>query len=116
MNTIAIAGKASTEKHRLDPARIIEAADSLARRIGDRLPESTLAGLAIELARIARATEERARRARQPIVPIRAGSALAIIASLAGVWFLVRDIHTRWEFSCRLFAKAEAVRSVSTVK
>src|SRR5271165_6966940 len=98
MNPILPAGKASNERHRLDPAKIIETADSLARRLGDKLPGSTLANLAVELARIARATEERAQQARQPIFTIRAGSALAIIASLAGIWYLVRHIHTRWEF------------------
>ncbi len=86
MNAILPVGKALNEKHRLDPAKIIETADSLARRIGDKLPGSTLAGLAAELARIARATEERAGRARQPIFTIRAGSVLAINASLAGIW------------------------------
>ena len=36
--------------------------------------------------------------ARQPIFTIRAGSVLAILASLAGIWYLARHIHTRWEF------------------
>jgi hypothetical protein len=47
--------------HRLDPARIIETSENLARTVGDSLPGSSLAGLAVELARIARATDERAR-------------------------------------------------------
>jgi hypothetical protein len=98
MSSNFAASKASNERHRLDHANIIETADSLSRRLSDKLPGSTLAGLAVELARIARATEERARQARRPIFTIRAASALAIIACLAALWYLVRHIHARWEF------------------
>jgi hypothetical protein len=50
------------------------------------------------LARIARATDERARQARRPIHAIRVASLLAIGASLLGLWYLVDHIHARWEF------------------
>jgi hypothetical protein len=46
--------------HRLDPARIIETAEDLARRVSDKLPGSRLADFAAELAQIARQTDGRA--------------------------------------------------------
>ncbi len=85
-------------RHRLDPAKIIETAENLAREVGNRLPGSTLAGLAVELVQIARATDERARQARRPIYAIRAGSCLAISVTVLLLWLLARHIHTRWEF------------------
>jgi len=84
--------------HRLNPARIVETAENLAQRIGQRLPGRSLAGLAVELARIARQTDERASEARRPILAIRFASATAILASLIGLWYLVHHIHARWEF------------------
>jgi hypothetical protein len=85
-------------RHRLDPARIIETAENLARQIGERLPGSTLATLAVELARIAHVTDERARQARRPIHAIRAGSFLAIGASILLLSFIMLHVHARWEF------------------
>ncbi len=86
------------ERHRLDPAKIIETADHLARRVSEKLLESTLAGLAAELAQVARQTEERAREARRPILAIRIASILAVCGTLLGLWYLARHIHARWEF------------------
>jgi hypothetical protein len=83
------------ERHRLDPARIIETAEDLVRSVGDRLPGSSLAGLAVELAQIARATDERARHARRPIHIIRLASLAAIMASLPGLWYLAAQEVTR---------------------
>jgi hypothetical protein len=85
-------------RHRLDPARIIETTENLARNISEKLPGSSLAGLAVELAQIAHATFERARQARRPIYSIRVLSLLAISASLLGLWYLLSHIHARWEF------------------
>ncbi len=85
-------------KHRLDAGKIIETARNLADDINARLSGSSLAGLAEELAEIAVATDERGRQARQPILAIRAFSALAIALALVGLWYLARHIHTRWEF------------------
>ncbi len=65
------------QKHRLDPAKIILTAENLARRVSDRFPESTLSGLAADLAEIARVTDERARRVRRPIRLIRGAGRLA---------------------------------------
>jgi hypothetical protein len=86
------------QMHRLDPAKIVETAENLAHRVGESLPGSTLASLAIELAAIARKTDERARQARRPIYAIRVGSLLSISSTLVGLWYLAGHIHTRWEF------------------
>jgi hypothetical protein len=85
-------------RHRLDPARIIETAENLARRIGERLPGSSLAALAVELVRIAHVTDEQARQARRPIHAIRAVSFLAIGACLVLLSFIMVHVHARWEF------------------
>jgi hypothetical protein len=85
-------------RHRLDAGKIIETAKNLADEINARLSGTNLAVLAAELARLAVATEERARRARRPFLAIRAFSALAISLVLLGLWYLARHIHTRWEF------------------
>ncbi len=86
-------------RHRIDTARIIETAENLAGQIGERLPGSSLAALAVELVRIAHATEERARQARKPILAIRAGSFLAIGACVVLLSFIMMHVHARWEFS-----------------
>lgn len=98
------------EGHRLDPARIIETAENLAREVGEKLPGSSLAGLAVKLLHVAHATEERARRARRPIYAIRVLSLLAISASLLALWYLLRHIHARWEFGTitEVFEAADA--------
>ena len=44
------ANDSPTVTHRLDPSRIIETAENLAKRIGQRLPGSSLSSLAVELA------------------------------------------------------------------
>ena len=85
-------------RHRLDAGKIIETAKNLADEISVRLSGTNLAGLAEELAGLAVATEERARRARRPLLAIRALSALAISLVFLGLWYLARHIHTRWEF------------------
>jgi hypothetical protein len=85
-------------RHRLDAGKIIETAKNLADEINARLSGTNLAALAEELAGLAVATEERARRARRPFFAIRALSALAISLVLLGLWYLARHIHTRWEF------------------
>ena len=96
--TIIEAEKNLKPRHRLDADKIIETAKNLADEINARLSGTNLAGLAEELAGLAVATEERARRARRPFVAIRALSALAISLVLLGLWYLARHIHTRWEF------------------
>ena len=85
-------------KHRLDAGKIVETAKNLADDINTRLPGSSLAGLAEELAKVAVATRTRGRQARRPILAIRAVSALAISLALVGLWYLARHLHARWEF------------------
>jgi hypothetical protein len=82
------------KNHRLDPAKIILTAENLARRVGDRLPGSTLAGLAADLAEIARATDERARRAREPNRLIRGAGWLAGALGVSGLWYIADHIQT----------------------
>jgi hypothetical protein len=91
-------GSTKQQRHRLDPARIVETADHLARRVGEKLPDSNLAGLGAELVQLSRQTEERAREARRPILAIRIASILAVCGTLIGLWYLARHIHVRWEF------------------
>ncbi len=79
--------------HQLDPVRIIETADNLAETIGQSLPDSTLAGLAVVLARLARETGQRLYQARRPILAIRLVSAAAVGSSLLGLWYLVHHIR-----------------------
>jgi hypothetical protein len=86
-------------RHRLDPSRIVKTAEKLARVIGDRLPESNLHELAVELVHIAHSTEVRAMHARQPIYVVRAASLLAIVASILLLGFLIAHVKARWVFS-----------------
>ena len=85
-------------KHRLDAGKIVETAKNLADDINARLPGSSLAGLAVELTKVAVATRTRGRHARRPILAIRAFSALAISLALVGLWYLAWHLHARWEF------------------
>jgi hypothetical protein len=85
-------------KHRLDANKIVETAKNLADDINTRLPGSSLAGLADELAKVAVATRTRGRHAHRPILAIRAVSALAIGLALVGIWYLAWHMHARWEF------------------
>ena len=81
--------------HRLDPAKIILTAEHLARRVSDRFPESNLAGLAANLAEIARVTDERARRARRPNRFVRGAGLLAGALGVLALGHIVDHIHTR---------------------
>lgn len=86
-------------RHRLDPSRIVETAENLARAIDERLPGSNLSGLGHELVQIAHGSEERADRARQPIYAVRAASLASIAASAALLAVIGLHVHTRWEFA-----------------
>ena len=96
--------------HRLDPARIVETAENLAIHIERKLPGRNLSALARELARIARETDERARQARRPIVPIRLASLATSVASLLALGYLGAHIHARWQFGTitEVFEAADA--------
>ena len=82
------------QKHRLDPAKIIQTAEHLARRVSSRFPESSLAGLAADLVEIARETDERASLARNPNHLIRSLGWLAGVIALLGLWYLFSHIKT----------------------
>ena len=98
MKNASLAGAPPPSAYQLDPARIIETAEKLARSIGASLPGSVLAGLAVELVRIARDTDRQVRQARRPILVIRIASVTAIGCGLLGIGFLLNRIHFRWEF------------------
>jgi hypothetical protein len=49
MKLVSPANHGSRVKHRLDPERIIETAENLAKRIGQQMPGSGLSSLAMEL-------------------------------------------------------------------
>jgi len=110
MKVVLPAGPIPQGRHRLDPARIIETAENLARDVGEKLPGSSLAGLAVELSQIARATVDRARQARRPIYAIRVLSLLAISVGLLVLWYLMAHIHARWVFGTitEVFEAADA--------
>ena len=82
------------QKHRLDPAKIIQTADNLARRVSNRFPDSTLAGLAADLAEIARVTDEHVLLARKPNRLIRGLGWLAGVIGILGLWYFVGRIQT----------------------
>lgn len=104
-------------KHRLDPARMVETAESLAREIGERLPGSSLAGLAAELASLAHATDERTKQARAPIHALRAASAAAIGVGSLTLLLVALRVHARWEFATitELFVAVQAGINLSVL-
>ncbi len=97
-------------EHRLDPVRIVDTAENLARRINLQLPGTTLASLAAELAGLTHKMDERAIHARQPILVIRLASVVAIALALLAMSYLVRHVHARWDFRTvgELFEAADA--------
>ena len=99
MNSASLTTPTPTGAHQLDPSKIIETAENLARRISESLPGSNLAGLATLLVQIARDTNQRVHQARKPIIAIRLASGTAIGGCLLGLWYLLRNVHTRSEFS-----------------
>ena len=82
------------KKHRLDPAKIILTAENLTHRVSSRFPDSTLAGLADDLAEIARETDERSRLAQKPNRLIRGAGWLAGILGILGIWYFIDRIQT----------------------
>ena len=67
----------------LDAAKIIETARKLEMRVGERFPESGLAGVAQELTRLAGDTATHARSLEAPILWLRIAIAAAILAGAA---------------------------------
>lgn len=104
------AGPMQNTAYQLEPSRIIETAENLAKRIEKSIPGSTLAGLASGLVQIARKTDQRVREASQPIVAIRIASVIAVGVGLVGLVYLMRHIHIRWELGTvtELFEAADA--------
>lgn len=76
----------------LDPERIIATAEALRRRISERFPDSGLSRLALELHETACRTSATARQLAEPILWLRALTALcgvlAVTAFVGSLWFL----------------------------
>ena len=81
-----------SQNHRLDQVKIIQTAEHLASRVRSRFPDSALAGLAADLAGIARVTNERARQALKPNRVIRGAGLLAGILGALGLWYIIDHI------------------------
>jgi len=99
MEVVGPGFRARTEarpRHRLDADKLIETAKHLSADINDRLPGSSLAGLARQLEEIAVVTVQRGQSARQPILLARALSTLGIFAGLALIVVLSSHVHARW--------------------
>lgn len=80
----------------LSPERIIETAERLAARIGERFPGSSLSKLALELVSVARQTSERAAEISRPHWPLRAGVGLFVVTMLGALAALLRDLRLEW--------------------
>src|SRR4051812_45593384 len=123
MKLVLPANHGGVVTHRLDPARIIETAENLAQRIGQTLPGSSLYSLAVELAGIARATEQRARQASRPIFCTQMIGVISNLAALytrgaAGdsVWRAASDVEMLTNaVTTKLLSKVETVRRTSTI-
>lgn len=77
----------------LQPEKVVETVEVLSRRIRERFPDSGLYRVATELHRIAEEAAERARRIRQPNVPLRIGVILLVGLVAAVVWRLVHYLR-----------------------
>lgn len=97
-------------KYRLDPVRIINTAEKLAINVENALPNTTLAGLAKDLAQTARETDQLVKQAARPIYTIRLLSLLAVAIGIAAPLYLLGLLHVKWEFETvtDLFEAADA--------
>jgi hypothetical protein len=77
----------------LQPEKVVETVEVLSRRIRERFPDSGLYRVATELQRIADEAAERARRIRQPNVPLRFGVIVLVGLVAAVVWRLVHYLR-----------------------
>jgi hypothetical protein len=69
---------------RLEPAKIVETLERLAARIGERFPQSGLAGVCAELVETGRATAAAAEAIARPNLWLRLGIGAVIIGGIAG--------------------------------
>jgi uncharacterized membrane protein YciS (DUF1049 family) len=81
------AGAAKACYRELDPARIIETAERLARRVSERFPEAGLARVAAEFVTLSRDLARAAERLAEPIWPARLLVGLAILAGIGVLFF-----------------------------
>lgn len=78
--------------HALDAARIVETAERLVARIGERFPDSGLSQVASGILATAAVTRERAERLARPNWPLRLASGLSVGALVALVAYGVRTV------------------------
>ena len=81
----------------LDSRRIVDTAESLERRIGERFPASGLQRVAGELVGVARRAVDRSERIRRPNRFLQAGVALLALGFVAMVVLLLADIRIQEE-------------------
>jgi hypothetical protein len=85
--------------HNLDAAKVVKTLEQLRDRIGERFPETGLAGIAAELTESARSTSLRARRIAEPYVLLRAAVCAVVAAAVAlGAWLVIHAPLTRLKF------------------
>lgn len=85
----------------LDPERIVETAERLRHRIRERFPESDLTRVSDELSAAAREGRQRAEQLAAPIIAVRVGLALGVLALVAatfgtGFWIARQSGPRRW--------------------
>lgn len=81
----------------LDPERILETAEKLARRVDERFPESSIARLSFDLSKVARVTVVQVERARRPIVWLRVAAWLLISLGIILAIEISKHLHTNFD-------------------
>lgn len=81
----------------LDPERILETAEKLARRVEDRFPGSSIARLSFDLSKVARVTVVQVERARRPIVWLRIAAWLLISLGIMLAIEITKHLHTNFD-------------------
>jgi len=93
----SLLGAPDPTRPRLEPSRLIEAAERLDQAVRERLPNTHLAKLSGEILTIARETARRVKEAQRPIFRIRILSALALGTAVVGIVFIARHVQYRAE-------------------
>lgn len=82
--------KSAMQYYRLEPEKILATLDTLARRVGERFPESGLFRVATDLAGLGAKVAQRTRGLSRPFLLLRSGVWLLLIGLVAGQIYLLR--------------------------
>ena len=95
----------------LDPQRVLETTERLARRVHERFPDRGLAGVADEVVAVTRATGELADWLRRPLRSLRLGAWTVTVILVAGlvVLFAQLNLSLRVESAAELFQGIESL-------